>query len=107
MAARGGGAAPIAGDPDPAAGAAAPSGSAAPRPAAISGEIANRADVVRMLDKLIKYYHETEPSSPLPMLLERARRLVPKNCFEIMEDLAPDGMSQLMVIKGPDGAQQD
>jgi type VI secretion system protein ImpA len=41
------------------------------------------------------------------LLLERAKRLVPKNFFEIMEDLAPDGIGQLMVIKGADaGAPQ-
>jgi type VI secretion system protein ImpA len=72
----------------------------------ISGEIASRADVVRMLDKLIKYYQQHEPSSPLPLLLERARRLAPKNFIEIMEDLAPDGLTQLRVIKGPDEAKK-
>jgi type VI secretion system protein ImpA len=80
---------------------------AAGRPAPISGAIANRQDVVRMLDKLIEYYHQYEPSSPLPLLLERSKRLVPKNFMEIMEDLAPDGMSQLNVIKGPDGSKQE
>jgi type VI secretion system protein ImpA len=87
--------------PDPGAGARV----AAAQPGApVSGEIANRADVVRMLDKLINYYHQHEPSSPLPLLLERARRLAPKSFIEIMEDLAPDGLSQLRVIKGPDAA---
>jgi type VI secretion system protein ImpA len=81
---------------------AAPGAAALQRGAPLGGEIANRADVVRMLDKLIKYYQQHEPSSPLPLLLERARRLAPKNFIEIMEDLAPDGLSQLRVIKGPD-----
>ena len=81
------------------------SGSA--RGAPISGAIANRDDVVRMLDKLIGYYHKHEPSSPLPILLERAKRLVPKSFMEIMEDMAPDGVAQLLVIRGPDGSQQD
>lgn len=71
----------------------------------ISGAIANRADVVRMLDKLLEYYYQHEPSSPLPLLLERARRLAPKNFMEILEDLAPDGLSQLKVIKGPEQGQ--
>jgi type VI secretion system protein ImpA len=70
-------------------------------PAAISGEIASRADVIRMLDKINKYYQQYEPSSPVPLLLERAKRLVPKNFFEIMEDLAPDGMTQLLAVSGP------
>jgi type VI secretion system protein ImpA len=76
--------------------------------AAISGDVASRADVVRMLDKICAYYARSEPSSPVPLLLERARRLVPKNFFEIMEDLAPEGIAQLTVISGPRGeAQQD
>lgn len=70
-------------------------------PIAIAGEIASRADVLKMLDKICKYYERNEPSSPVPLLLIRAKRLVPKNFFEIMEDLAPDGMAQLTVISGP------
>lgn len=86
----------------------APAGNAGgARAAPISGAIANRGDVVRMLDKLLEYYRQHEPSSPLPLLLERSKRLVPKNFMEIMEDLAPDGMAQLNVIKGPDGATHD
>jgi type VI secretion system protein ImpA len=72
---------------------------AAPR-SAISGDINSREDVLRMLDKIVAYYARNEPSSPVPLLLERAKRLVPKNFFEIMEDLAPDGMAQLTVISG-------
>lgn len=79
----------------------APARRAARGPAAISGEITSRADVIRMLDKINKYYQQYEPSSPVPLLLERAKRLVPKNFFEIMEDLAPDGMTQLLVVSGP------
>ena len=82
-------------------------GSAAGRPAPVSGVISNRTDVVRMLDKLLDYYRQHEPSSPLPLLLERARRLVPKNFMEILEDLAPDGLAQLNVIRGPDGVKPE
>lgn len=86
-----------------------PGGAAAtgggPARAAISGDIASRDDVVRMLDKLVRYYASHEPSSPIPILLERAKRLVPMNFFEIMQDLAPDGIAQLTVIRGPDGTE--
>ncbi len=54
-----------------------------------------------MLDKICKYYAQNEPASPVPLLLERAKRLVPKNFFEVLEDLAPDGMSQLLMVSGP------
>jgi type VI secretion system protein ImpA len=76
--------------------------------APISGEIASREDVQRMLDKICAYYARSEPSSPVPLLLERARKLVSKNFFEIMEDLTPDGMAQLLVLSGPrEQEQQD
>lgn len=86
------------GEDGPSAGAA---GAGGARAAAISGEVTSRADVIRMLDKINKYYQQYEPSSPVPLLLERAKRLVPKNFFEIMEDLAPEGMAQLLVVSGP------
>ncbi|MET0858804.1 MAG: type VI secretion system protein TssA [Telluria sp.] len=76
-------------------------------PARIDGDIASRDDVVRTLDKLIIYYRQHEPSSPLPILLERARRLVPKSFLEIIADVAPDGMAQLMVLKGTDGSKEE
>jgi type VI secretion system protein ImpA len=78
----------------------APSDAAAP-PAASSGEIRDRADVLRMLEKICKYYQRHEPSSPVPLLLERASRLVTKNFIELLEDLAPGGIAQLAAIRGP------
>jgi type VI secretion system protein ImpA len=88
---------------------AAPAGAMAARAAgpAASGEIASRDDVVRMLDRLVQYYRQHEPSSPIPILLERAKRLVPMNFFELLQDLAPEGVAQLAVIRGPDGSKQD
>jgi type VI secretion system protein ImpA len=68
--------------------------------------IASRDDVVRLLDNVIQYYGRHEPSSPIPILLERAKRLVPMNFFELMENLAPDGIAQLTFIRGPDGSQE-
>jgi type VI secretion system protein ImpA len=111
LARQGAGAAPAdnADDADAAAAADSPVPGAVPRAAsaAISGDIGSRDDVLRMLDKLVGYYARHEPSSPIPILLERAKRLVPMNFFEIMQDLAPDGVAQLEVIRGPDGAKQE
>ena len=80
----------------------------AARPGApISGEIASRDDVSRMIDKICAYYARYEPSSPVPLLLQRAKRLVPKSFIEIMEDLTPDGLGQLQVISGVAPVQND
>ncbi|MGS0743819.1 type VI secretion system protein TssA [Glaciimonas sp. GG7] len=65
-----------------------------------SDEILSREDVVRMLNKLIAYYEQHEPSSPLPLLFLRARRLVPKNFMEILQDLSPDGLQQARFLCG-------
>ncbi|HEX8593013.1 MAG TPA: type VI secretion system protein TssA [Pseudomonas sp.] len=73
------------------------------RAPAPSDEINNRDDVLRLLEKLLKYYHVHEPSSPVPLLLSRAKWLVPKSFMEIMEDLAPESVAQLTTIRGNQG----
>ena len=85
-----------AGDPGPAS-ADKPHGQAVP---ALQGEIRSRADVVRTLDALCDYYARNEPSSPLPLLLKRARRLVDKGFMDIIRDLAPAGVAEAEVIGG-------
>jgi type VI secretion system protein ImpA len=72
----------------------------APAAAAAAGEINSREDAMRMLDKISDYYSRTEPSSPVPLILQRAKRLMSKNFMEIMRDLAPDGLDQAKNITG-------
>jgi type VI secretion system protein ImpA len=69
---------------------------------AISGQVSSREDVIRMLDKICEYYDRHEPSSPVPVLLRRCKRLVPMQFKDIVADLVPDGFSQFEVIRGPD-----
>lgn len=66
--------------------------------------IADRDDVLRALEKICLYYEQNEPSSPVPLLLIRAQRLVTKNFLEIMEDLAPDGLNQVYSVSGTQSA---
>jgi type VI secretion system protein ImpA len=58
------------------------------------GTINNRDDVISALERINQYYRKNEPSSPIPLLLERAKRLVKMDFYEIVQDLAPNGMSQ-------------
>nr|BFE92954.1 hypothetical protein GCM10020185_34900 [Pseudomonas brassicacearum subsp. brassicacearum] len=60
----------------------------------VSGEINNRDDVLRSLDRILAYYTRHEPSSPLPVLLNRAKNLVHADFAAIVRNLIPDGMSQ-------------
>jgi len=68
--------------------------------APISGAINSRDDVTRMIDKINEYYARHEPSSPVPVLLQRARRLVAADFVTIMKDMASDGMNQVRTIGG-------
>jgi len=66
------------------------------------GEITSREDAVKALDKICEYFQRNEPSSPVPLLLRRAQRLVAKDFLEILRDLTPDGVSQAKLIGGLD-----
>ncbi|MFJ2381434.1 type VI secretion system protein TssA [Pseudomonas protegens] len=79
-----------------------PGAPAAPAPVRISGEISSREDVLRSLDRLLAYYSRHEPSSPLPVLLNRAKNLVNADFAAIVRNLIPDGMSQFENLRGPE-----
>lgn len=66
----------------------------------IAGEIRSREDVIRVLDKIVDFYARTEPSSPVPLLIRRARKLVPMNFMEIIKDLTPDALAQIQSLSG-------
>jgi type VI secretion system protein ImpA len=66
----------------------------------IAGEIASRDDVARALERICEYYRKHEPSSPIPFLLQRAKRLISKDFLEIIRDLAPSGAAEAESIGG-------
>ena len=63
-------------------------------------EINNNQDVIKALNLICDYYKKNEPSSPIPLLLERVNRLVGKNFMEVMYDLAPNGVEQVEFLSG-------
>jgi type VI secretion system protein ImpA len=64
------------------------------------GAIRSRQDAVRALDAVATFFRETEPSSPVPLLLDRAKRLVSKNFLEVLADLAPGALGEVRVASG-------
>lgn len=86
---------------EPVNGGIAQAGQAGAAPASTSGTIQNTDDVKKMLDKICDFYRTHEPSSPVPLLLLRAKNLVSKDFFQIIEDLAPDAMDQVQRVSGP------
>ena len=77
-------------------------GGSAPAQAMRLGEINSREDAIKVIDKLCEYFRKNEPSSPVPLLLQRAKRLIAKDFLEILKDLTPDGVSQAEMIGGVD-----
>ena len=57
------------------------------------GGIASRQDAVRALDAVAEYFRRNEPSSPIPLFVERAKRLVAKDFLEVLADIAPDALA--------------
>jgi len=66
----------------------------------LSGEIQSAQEALLALDKVIQYFERHEPSSPVPLLLRRAQRLVSKSFLEVVKDFCPDGMGQVEMIGG-------
>jgi len=58
------------------------------------GAIKSRQDAIRALDAAAEFFRLNEPSSPIPMFLERAKRLVSKDFLEVLADVAPDALPQ-------------
>ena len=58
------------------------------------GSIRSRQDAIRALDAVAAYFRQNEPSSPVPLFVERAKRLVSMNFLDILADVAPDGIGQ-------------
>jgi Uncharacterized protein conserved in bacteria len=80
-------------------------GGGGPGGPSISGEINSREDVVRVLEKIVAYYQRVEPSSPIPLLIARSKRLVSASFLDIVRDIAPDGLAQVETLRGKDGTE--
>jgi type VI secretion system protein ImpA len=68
--------------------------------AVMSGAIKSRQDAVRAIDAAATFFRNNEPSSPVPLLLDRAKRLVSKSFLEVLEDIAPETLTEVKKISG-------
>jgi len=68
-------------------------------PSAI-GVVQSRQDAIRALDAVAAFFRQSEPSSPIPLFLERAKRLVSKDFLEVLADIAPDAVQQARAAGG-------
>ncbi len=80
----------------------APAPRAAGRGASIQSIVAlhSRPEALHALELAAAYFRSNEPSSPLPLLIDRAKRLAPLAFLDILRDLAPDGVQQAQIVVG-------
>jgi type VI secretion system protein ImpA len=72
----------------------------APLNQSLSGQITSNEDIHKALDMIIVYYEQNEPSSPVPLLLKRAKRLVGRSFVDIIRNISPDAMTQVQMVSG-------
>lgn len=68
------------------------------------GGIASRQDAIRALDAVAEYFRRNEPSSPIPLFVDRAKRLVAKDFLAVLADIAPDALA---VARSAGGLKDD
>jgi type VI secretion system protein ImpA len=68
--------------------------------AARPGEIATREDAIALLDAVCAFLERTEPAHPAPLLIRRARGWLGKDFLSVMQDLAPESLTQIHLIAG-------
>jgi type VI secretion system protein ImpA len=64
------------------------------------GAIGTRDDAIKALDAVAAFFRTSEPSSPVPLFIERAKRLVGKDFLAVLEDMVPDSVTQAKSIGG-------
>ena len=69
----------------------------------LTGEIRSPKEALLAIEKVCQYFDRHEPSSPVPLLLRRAQRLVSKNFLEVIQDVCPDALGQIQMLGGTSG----
>jgi type VI secretion system protein ImpA len=64
------------------------------------GSISSREDASRALERVCEWIERNEPSSPAPLLIRRAQRLMSKTFIDIIRDLTPDGVKDIEKLAG-------
>jgi type VI secretion system protein ImpA len=64
------------------------------------GGIKSRQDAIRAIDTVAAFFRQNEPSSPVPLFLDRAKNLVGKSFIEALQDISPEAVPGAKVAGG-------
>jgi type VI secretion system protein ImpA len=59
-----------------------------------AGGVTSRHDAIRALEAVADYFRRNEPSSPVPLVIERAKRMVSMDFLAVLAELAPEALEQ-------------
>lgn len=65
-----------------------------------NSKLSSRKDIELCIDQMCEYFAEYEPSSPVPLLLKRSKKLLHMNFIDIMKEIATDGLEQVNSLGG-------
>lgn len=65
------------------------------------GELRTREDAKRILEQVCVFLERTEPSNPAPILIRRARALLDRGFFDIIQNVAPEALVEIQKLAGP------
>jgi len=66
----------------------------------IPAKLNSRDEVQTCLQLIIDFYERTEPSSPIPLLATRMKKMVSMDFLELMSELAPSGLKEFSNVAG-------
>lgn len=75
-------------------------GAASPAGTIAVGGIRSRHDAARALDAIGEFFRRNEPSSPVPLFVERTKRLIAIDFLQALEDIVPDAVAQARSAAG-------
>ena len=68
----------------------------------LSGDVNSSGEAIIALDKVIRYYEAAEPSSPVPLIVRCAQKLVGKKFLDIQRIVTPDAVAVLERMSAED-----
>jgi type VI secretion system protein ImpA len=68
--------------------------------AGVPGQIRSREDAIRSLEAVSEFFRRAEPSSPVPLFVDRAKRLIARDFLEVLAELAPDSVADVKRVGG-------
>ena len=66
-----------------------------------AGALRTREDAKRILEQVCVFLEQTEPSNPAPILIRRARALLDRGFFDIIQNVAPEALAEIQKLAGP------